>query len=92
MMLRVISTVTIISTGIDFFQYFTIKININKGKSYSINVIPIVLSMLEAKLLENLTSIEILATFISNIRYKTWKFFECHCYKYWFTQFLKVHS
>ena len=67
MMLRVISTVTIISTGIDFFQYFTIKININKGKSYSINIIPIILSMFEAKLFKNLTSIEILATFVSNI-------------------------
>ena len=70
MMLRVISTVTIISTGIHLFQYFTTKININKGQSYSINVIPIILSMFEAKLLKNLTSLGILATFISNISHK----------------------
>ena len=73
-MLRVISTVFIISTGIDFFQYFTIKININKGKSYSINVITIILSMLEANLLKNLTSIGILATFVSNISHKLGNF------------------
>ena len=70
MMLKVISTVTIISTGIHFFQYFTIKININKGKSYSINVISIILSMFEAKLFKNLTSIGILSTFVSNVSHK----------------------
>ena len=48
-MLRVISTLTIISTGVEFFQYFTIKININKDKSYSIDVILIILSMFKAK-------------------------------------------
>ena len=68
MMLRVIST------GIDFFQYFTIKINVNKSKSYSINIIPIILSMFEAKFLDNLTSIEILVTFVSNIRHKLGNF------------------
>ena len=74
MMLRVISTVTIISTGIHLFQYFTIKININKGQSYSINVIPIIFSMFEAKLFLNLTSIGILATFVSNLRHKLGNF------------------
>ena len=74
MILRVISTVTIISTGIDFFQYFTIEININRGKSYSINVIPIILSIYKAKLLKDITSIEILATFVSNIRHKLGNF------------------
>ena len=73
-MLRVISTVTIISTGIDYFQYCTIKININKGKSYSINVIPIILSMFEAKLLKIFTSVGILATFVSNISHKLGNF------------------
>ena len=96
MMLRVISTVTIISTGIHLFQYFTIKIDINKGKSYSIDVIPIILSMFEAKLLKNLTSMGILTTVISNMSHKLGNFFECHCYKYchyykyWFTKFLNV--
>ena len=74
MMLRVISTVTIISTGIHLFQYFTIKININKGQSCSINVIPIILSMFEANLLKNLTSIRVLATFVSNISHKLGNF------------------
>ena len=74
MMLRVISTVTIISTGIHLFQYFTIKININKGQSNSINVITIILSMFQAKLLKNLTSIGILATFVSNISHKLGNF------------------
>ena len=46
----------------------------NKAKSYSINVIPIILSMIEAKLLKNLTSIEILATFVSNISHKLGNF------------------
>ena len=73
-MLRVISTVTIISTGIHLFQYFTIKISINRGQSYSINAIPIIFSMFEAKLLKNLTSIGILATFVSNISHKLGKF------------------
>ena len=73
-MLRVISTVTIISTGIHLFQYFTIKIYINKGQCYSIDVIPIILSMFEAKLLKNLTSIGILATFVSKISLKLGKF------------------
>ena len=70
MMLRVISTVTIISTGIHLFQYFTIKISLNKGQSYSIDVIPFILSLFEVKLLKNLTSIGILATFVSNISHK----------------------
>ena len=74
MKLRVISTVTIISTVIHLFQYFTIKINTNKGKSYSIIVILIILSMFEAKLLKNLTSIGILATFVSNISHKLGSF------------------
>ena len=74
MTLRVISTVTIISTGIHLFQYFTIKININKDKSYSIDVISIILSMFEAKLLKNLTSIGILATFDSNLSHKLGNF------------------
>ena len=74
MMLRVISTVTIISTGIHLFQYFSIKININRGQSYSIIVILIILSIFEAKLLKNLTSIGILATFVSNISHKLGNF------------------
>ena len=73
-MLSVISTVTIMSTGLHLFQYFTIKININKGQSYSINVIPIILSMFEAKLLKNLTSIGLLATFVSNKSHKLGNF------------------
>ena len=86
-MLRVISTVTIISTGIDIFQYFTNINNINKGQSYSINVIPIIFSILEAKLSKNLTSIGILATFVSNISHKLGNFLNvivkskyCHYY------------
>ena len=74
MMLRVISTVTIISTGVHFCQYSTIKINIDKCQSYSINVIPIILSIFEAKLLKNHTSIGILASFVSDISHKVRNF------------------
>ena len=74
MMVRVISTVTITSTGIHLFQYFTIKININKGQSCFIYAFPIILSISEAKLLKNLTSKGILATFVSNISHKLGNF------------------
>ena len=61
MMLRVTST------GIDIFQYFTIKIKVNEGQSCSVIVTPIIFSMFDAKLSKNLISKGILATFVTNI-------------------------
>ena len=48
-MLRVISTVTIISTGIDFFNNLLLKSTQIKVRATQINIVPIITSMFEGK-------------------------------------------